>query len=162
VRTLRAEFTIPADRPLPGPVVSERGGRPWSAFQAHAPLISLLTGCPQLNLAPALQGGDRQGSIPVAGSGFEAFVHIREAVDISKETARLRKELSSIEQALQRTAAKLANPAFVGKAPAEVVDKERARQAELGARRDKIAGYIRDLQEVPERQGQPNRPPAGH
>jgi len=145
VRTLRAEFTIPGDRPLPVSVAAEKQGPAWRAFQAHAPLIRLLTGCPQL--AVSAQVTDRAGSVPVAGSGFEAFVFIREAVDLGKETARLRKELASLQQALQRGAAKLANSAFVGKAPAEIVEKERARQAELGARSEKIAGYLRDLEQ---------------
>jgi valyl-tRNA synthetase len=147
VRTLRAEFTIPGERPLPVTVVTERDGAAWSTFQAHAPLIALLTGSPQLSVAT--QVSERRGAIPVAGSGFEAFVYIREAVDLNRETARLRRELAGLEQALERAAAKLANPAFVGKAPAEVVEKERIRQTELGQRRDKITGYIRDLEEDP-------------
>jgi valyl-tRNA synthetase len=80
------------------------------------------------------------------GSGFEAFVHIRELIDLGKESARLAKELAGLEQQAERTRGKLANPAFVGKAPPEVVAKEREKLEELARRQEKIRGYLRDLQ----------------
>ncbi len=40
----------------------------------------------------------------------------------------------------------LANAAFVDKAPAEVVAKEREKLEEFARRQEKIQGYLRDLQ----------------
>ncbi|KWX68100.1 valine--tRNA ligase [Mycobacterium sp. NAZ190054] len=49
-------------------------------------------------------------------------------VDVEAERRRLEKDLASAEKELKGTTAKLGNDAFLAKAPAEVVDKIRARQ----------------------------------
>ena len=49
------------------------------------------------------------------------------------EQARLSKEIERAESESARIAKKLGNPNFVEKAPAEVVEKERVRRAELEA-----------------------------
>ena len=53
------------------------------------------------------------------------------AEDRERDRARLEKELAETEKLLAATQAKLANEAFVNKAPAQVVDGVRAREAEL-------------------------------
>jgi valyl-tRNA synthetase len=48
-------------------------------------------------------------------------------IDKGTEIARLEKEIQRLEGEVSRVAAKLDNPQFVGKAPAAVVEKERAK-----------------------------------
>jgi valyl-tRNA synthetase len=149
VRTVRAEFTIPFDRPLRVAVAAAAG--PREVLRDHLELVSLLTNARELAIgaqgdSPVLRQADRKGGIPVVGSGFEAFVHIRELIDVARETARLSKELAGLESLTERTRLKLDNPAFVQKAPAEVVAKERAKLEEFARRREKIQGYLQDLQ----------------
>ncbi len=149
VRTVRAEFTIPFDRPLRVAVAAAAG--PREVLRDHLELVSLLTNARELAIgaqgdSPVLRQADRKAGIPVVGSGFEAFVHIRELIDVARETARLSKELAGLESLTERTRLKLDNPAFVQKAPAEVVAKERAKLEEFARRRDKIQGYLQDLQ----------------
>jgi valyl-tRNA synthetase len=144
VRTLRSEFTISMDRPVRASVAAEPGSMALEALRDHRELVALLTNARDLAI-----GGreiERKGAIPVVGSGFEAFVHLRELIDVAKETARLSKELASIGAQRQRTESKLANDSFVSKAPPEVVAKERQKLEELGRRRSKIEEYLRDLQ----------------
>jgi len=149
VRTVRAEFTIPFDRPLRVAVAAAAG--PREVLRDHQELVSLLTNARELAIgaqgdSPVLRQADRKGAIPVVGSGFEAFVQIRELIDVARESARLSKELAGLESLTERTRLKLDNPAFVQKAPAEVVAKERAKLEEFARRRDKIQGYLQDLQ----------------
>jgi valyl-tRNA synthetase len=142
VRTVRAEFAIPFDRPLRVAVAAAPAAR--GVLGDHLRLIRLLTNSPELALeAPE---PERKGTIPVVSSGFEAFVHVRELLDLSRENARLSKELSDLEQLAERTRLKLGNASFVGKAPAEVVAKERQKLEEFARRQEKIRGYLRDLQ----------------
>jgi len=149
VRTVRAEFTIPFDRPLRVAVAAAAG--PREVLRDHLELVSLLTNARELAIgaqgdSPVLRQADRKAGIPVVGSGFEAFVQIRELIDVARESARLSKELAGLESLTERTRLKLDNPAFVQKAPAEVVAKERAKLEEFARRRDKIQGYLQDLQ----------------
>jgi valyl-tRNA synthetase len=49
---------------------------------------------------------------------------------VEKETARLAKELDTLIKEVERAEKKLSNQNFVAKAPADVIEKERAKQKE--------------------------------
>ncbi|MWV12827.1 valine--tRNA ligase [Pseudomonas sp. R-28-1W-6] len=79
--------------------------------------------------------GDMQVLVPMAG-----------LIDKDAELARLDKEIQRLQGEVQRVGGKLSNEGFVAKAPAEVLDKERAKLAEaeqalskLVEQREKIA-----------------------
>lgn len=79
--------------------------------------------------------GDMQVLVPMAG-----------LIDKEAELARLDKEIQRLDGEVKRVGGKLANEGFVAKAPAEVLDKERAKLAEaeqalakLAEQREKIA-----------------------
>jgi valyl-tRNA synthetase len=63
--------------------------------------------------------GDLQVLVPMAG-----------LIDTTAELARLDKEIKRLDGEIKRVSGKLANQGFVAKAPAEVIEKERAKQAE--------------------------------
>ncbi|WAC43252.1 valine--tRNA ligase [Pseudomonas sp. SL4(2022)] len=63
--------------------------------------------------------GDMQVLVPMAG-----------LIDKDAELARLDKEIARLSGEVQRVGGKLANEGFVAKAPADVLDKERAKLAE--------------------------------
>jgi valyl-tRNA synthetase len=65
--------------------------------------------------------GEMQILVPMAG-----------LIDKDAELARLDKEIGRLDSEVQRIGGKLANQGFVAKAPAEVLDKERAKLAEAG------------------------------
>ena len=64
--------------------------------------------------------GEMKILIPMAG-----------LIDKEAELARLDKEIQKISKEMPRIEGKLNNPGFVDKAPAEVIDKEKAKLAEL-------------------------------
>ncbi|MDM8347482.1 valine--tRNA ligase [Pseudomonas sp. sp1636] len=72
--------------------------------------------------------GDMQVLVPMAG-----------LIDKDAELARLDKEIQRLEGEVQRVGGKLANQGFVAKAPAEVLDKERAKLAEAEQALGKLA-----------------------
>ncbi len=143
VRTIRAEFTIPPDRAIDVAVAAAdtavRGN-----FESHRDLVAHLIGSRALSIGAARP--DAGGFIPAAGKGFEAFVFIKEAIDVPREVQRLGREREKAEGERTRTEGKLSNAAFVEKAPREVVDRERQKIAELTDKIAKIDGYIRELQ----------------
>ncbi|MEZ4557243.1 MAG: hypothetical protein R2854_12475 [Caldilineaceae bacterium] len=53
--------------------------------------------------------------------------------------------MANIDGQLQRINGLLNNPGFVGKAPAEVVERERAKQDELTQQREQLASHMREL-----------------
>jgi valyl-tRNA synthetase len=70
--------------------------------------------------------------------GIEVYVPLEGVVDLAAERARLGRELAKVDEALDRVNRKLTNTDFLGKAPAEVVGRQRATQAELQDARTKL------------------------
>ena len=64
--------------------------------------------------------GEMKILIPMAG-----------LIDKDAELARLEKEIQKIKNDLPRVEGKLSNPTFIDKAPADVIDKEKAKLADL-------------------------------
>ena len=60
------------------------------------------------------------------------------------EQARLRRELAEAQAWLDAARARLANDAFISKAPAAVVDGARAREAELADQVARLEDRLRD------------------
>ncbi|UOP04379.1 valine--tRNA ligase [Conchiformibius kuhniae] len=68
----------------------------------------------------------------------DARLMLKVEVDKAAETARLNKEAEKLQKALDKLNAKLAKPGYTDKAPAYLVEKDRAELAELNAKMDKV------------------------
>ena len=73
---------------------------------------------------------------------MEVHLPLRGLIDFGAEKVRVEKEIGKIEADLLGIEKRLGNPGFVARAPAEVVEKDRARAAELQAKRDKLARHL--------------------
>jgi len=63
-------------------------------------------------------------------------------VDLEQERRRLGKELAKAQAEIARFDQKLANPKFLDRAPAEVVEEQRLRRAEALQAREKLAAAL--------------------
>jgi len=63
-------------------------------------------------------------------------------VDKEKELARLNKEKETLLSEIKRVEGKLSNPGFVGKAPAQVVEEERKKEAKYREMLEKVLENI--------------------
>ena len=75
------------------------------------------------------------------GVGFEVRVPLAGVIDVGAETARIDKELARVDGDLRLIEGKLSNPNFVARAPAEVVEKDRARVEELRTTKQKLINH---------------------
>ncbi|MBI5506286.1 MAG: hypothetical protein HY899_15940, partial [Deltaproteobacteria bacterium] len=75
------------------------------------------------------QGAAPKGSAICVVAGGELAVPIAQHVDLGAEAERLRRELARVDKELERVGAKLASKNFIERAPEEIVEGERARQA---------------------------------
>ncbi len=82
-------------------------------------------------------------------SGISAFgtpVHmVASEIDIEAEKNRLAQELKKIEAVIQRSENKLSNPAFLEKAPGNIVEKEKLKKKELEERKEKLLTHLTQL-----------------
>ncbi|MDD2554675.1 MAG: class I tRNA ligase family protein, partial [Desulfotomaculaceae bacterium] len=74
--------------------------------------------------------------------GVEILVPLKGLIDVDKEAARQEKELLQVEKDLVRVRGKLGNAGFLGKAPAEVIEKEKAKEEELSGKQSAIKGRL--------------------
>ena len=72
----------------------------------------------------------------------ELFLPLEGLVDLEKERQRLGKERDGVDRRLQGVRAKLANEKFTGKAPAEVIQRERELEASLADTLTKLDAQI--------------------
>ncbi|MCL5056994.1 MAG: valine--tRNA ligase [Actinobacteria bacterium] len=80
-----------------------------------------------------------------AARGVEIYVPLKGLIDINQETSRLTKDLGVIEKDLAKVRGKLSNDGFLAKAPADVIEKEKAKESELAGKRDSITGRLKML-----------------
>ena len=105
--------------------------RPYLQKLAKLTDITLLTADQEVPASATQLHGDLEILVPLAG-----------LIDVAAERTRLEKEIAKLEGLLKAVSGKLANAKFVDNAPADVVEKEQAKQqqmtAAIAALRDKL------------------------
>ena len=82
--------------------------------------------------------------VSTAVSGVELYLKLHDSIDADKERARLEAELKDVNAQVERLE-KLLGSAFAEKAPAAVVDKERARLAQFKETAASLTAQINNL-----------------
>lgn len=122
VRSRRAEMNVPPSK-RPRLIISS--DRP-EVFEAGRTYLSKLAYAGEVDIvseAPA----DTDGMVSVVTGSAKMFMPMAELVDLEKERARIEKELEKARAQLEAQNKKLANEAFVSRAPEAVVNAERER-----------------------------------
>jgi len=125
IRSARAELNVPAGAKLKLLVI---GGNDTTAAQleTHRAAIERLA---------RIEGVEAAASAPkaslqiVVGEATYALP-VGEVIDLKAESARLQKEIKKLADEVGKIDAKLANAAFVARAPEEVVEEQRERRAQ--------------------------------
>ena len=86
-----------------------------------------------------------RGMVTVITHAARISMPMAELVDLEKEKARIQKDLGKQKAELEKLQAKLNNPGFVNKAPANVVEAERARAGKLTALIAKLEEQLRSM-----------------
>ena len=137
-RNLRGEMNISPAQRVPLYALGD------SAFiEAHAGALQALAKLSEVRAfadEAAWQAAAQAAPVAVAGD-IRLALHVE--IDVAAEKARLGKEIQRLEAELAKAQGKLANQAFVAKAPPAVIEQEKARLADfgtkLGALREQLA-----------------------
>jgi valyl-tRNA synthetase len=133
IRALRAEMNVPPAARVPlfikdaEPVAVQRVERHREHFirLARAERFEHVADIPA-------------GGVQVAVEDAILILGLGEVVDLTRERERLGKEIGKLEAELAKIDAKLANPTFLAKAKAEVVEEQRERQADATRSHDRL------------------------
>ena len=128
VRTIRSESNIPPGDELGlilGNTVADDNIRVTRHTQALAKLAKVAS------ITIAKSGEEQPPTLSALAGTIEVMVPMAGVIDVDKELGRLAKELDRLIAEQGRLAGKLTNDNFVARAPADVVDKERAKLADI-------------------------------
>ena len=137
VRNIRSELGIAPGTPVTVRIAADGQGERVRAIEGFIKTLAKVS-------EVELLGSERPSGEPsahVAGLG-ELFVPLRGAVDAAAVRDRLEKDLGKVEKELRGAEGKLSRADFVDKAPADVVEKERAKAAALRERRATLEKHL--------------------
>ncbi len=140
VRSVRAEMNVNAGARIPCVLVgagqeSRRRANAWEAEIMRLARLSSLTFEDEVPKSSAQMVLDESTiALPLEG-----------VIDFAAEKARLNKELEKIAKDMGGIDGRLNNPAFVAKAPQEVLDESRELKVELETRKAKVAEALKRL-----------------
>ncbi|MCI0572492.1 MAG: valine--tRNA ligase, partial [Myxococcaceae bacterium] len=144
LRNIRGETNLPPSARISAQVQSA-DARTRELLEAWRAYLMPLAGLGELRVGGP--GKKPAQAAAYVGEKMEIFVPLAGLIDFEEEKARLKKELSKTEGELAGIQRKLDNPNFVAKAPADVVEADRARVAELGARKAKLQENLMRISE---------------
>jgi len=145
IRTVRGEFGLPPTKPVEALLQAPDQDRVDLLEKHRAALMDLawaekitigLPG-PRPKMAATAVAGELEIAVPLSG-----------LIDLAAEEARLAKELEKISGELGKVLSKLSSPGFTAKAPPEIKAKVEAQQADLEARKEKLAANLERLRNM--------------
>jgi valyl-tRNA synthetase len=145
VRRIRAEMNIAPGKPLP---VLLQHSTETDRARLERQQRALLT----LGRLASVDCLGEEAQAPEAATalvgGMKILIPLSGLIDKAAEIARLTKEIAKLRQEAERSVAKLGNPNFTGRAPTEVVEKERTRVAELQVAVTKLEEQLIRIQQL--------------
>ena len=134
IRNRRAEMNIAPSRKA-AVFIETRYADAFNS--ATAPFFARLASASGIEVAESFPAGrvSADTCVQVVTPAATAYLPLSDLVDYEKERARLTTEIAKVSAEVERLDKKLSNQGFVAKAPAAVVDAERAK---LAAAREKL------------------------
>jgi valyl-tRNA synthetase len=127
IRNIRGEMNIPPDKKAS--VVFKTANKLMNKIiETESVHIQALAKVESITVDSAYKPDKSDASAVM--QDLEIYLPLSGLIDIEKETARLEKEISKIKVDLEKVTAKLSSESFTGKAPLEVIEKEKGKQRE--------------------------------
>ncbi|NFS92839.1 valine--tRNA ligase [Clostridium botulinum] len=142
LRNVRAEMNVPPSRKAK--VICYIAEDAKQAFTAGRAYMEKLASASEVEFI-ADKSIVPENAVSLVVKGGELFMPLLDLVDKEKELERLNKELKKLEGEIERIDKKLGNAGFVAKAPAAVVDGEKAKREKYVEMLDAVKVRIESL-----------------
>jgi len=134
LRTLRSESKVPPAKKISIRIPNlKANSQSFNVIMQNRSTLENLVKIEQIDFTPAPAGTAGTQLVVTsleAGANVEVWVAMSELVNIDDERNRLKKEIESLRKIVDSQKSKLSNESFVARAPKEVIDKEKIKQAE--------------------------------
>jgi valyl-tRNA synthetase len=142
IRNLRAEYNVPAPKRIPALFSA---GEHAGVLQENLPVMAFLARLEagETQIAAELAGPGKAATL--AAGGVTVYLPLAGLVDFGAERKRIQGEIDNIDRQVSRIEGMLNNPGFTNKAPADVIERERAKLGELQGKRTQLSERLADL-----------------
>lgn len=141
VRATRARYGLSPKSQLA--VAVKASNTEAQALQSQADLVKKLANLSELTIGPDV--ARMPESAVTVDAGCEIYCNLAGMVDFEAEKARLEKERAAVQKDIEKLAKKLSNPGFLAKAAQEIIDKDKAKHAELEDQLVRIDAQLAEL-----------------
>ncbi|MEX1020344.1 MAG: valine--tRNA ligase [Litorilinea sp.] len=142
VRNVRAEYGVEPAKRIP---VAIAGAEFSATLTAQLPLLASLARLDAQSTTIETDLAAPEKSVTVTTAGISVYLPLAGLVDLAAERARLQKELDNLNNMLARSRGLLDNEGFVNKAPANVIERERAKIEELVEKEQQLRVRIQEI-----------------
>ncbi len=147
IRSVRSEFTIAPSKEIHAVIEVPVQSKIYTAITAFSEEIAYL--CKLSNLVTETTFDKKFSPMTVVVDDARIHLDIRSMIDPEKELQRLEKQKNTLEKHLQQCEKKLQNKAFLEKADAAVVAKQRDLQGSLQTQLQHTQTIISMIKELP-------------
>ena len=138
IRQRRAEMNVPPSKKAKLYIVTKYS----ETFNRTAKILEKLASTSEVFLVDSYDADDAVQIVTDAG---RFFIPMSDVIDFEKEKIRLTGELTRIAGEIERLEKKLSNEGFVAKAPAAVVEGERAKLAKYNEAKESLVAALAKL-----------------
>ena len=140
IRNVRNEMNVPPSRKAKVIVVSE-DAKILDLFERGKVFFGTLASASEVVLQQD-KSGIEDDAVSTIVPGAVLYIPLAELVDFEKEVERLTKEKVKLETEVDRVVKKLSNEGFVAKAPAQLIEAEKAKQAKYEAMLQEVVARL--------------------
>ncbi len=138
IRARRAEMNVPPSKKAKLFVVTKYE----DSFKRAEKILIKLASASEVAIVDEYSADD---AVMIATDAGSMYIPLSEVIDFEKERARLTAEMKKNDGEIERIEKKLANEGFVSKAPAQVIEGERAKLAKYLETREALTAALAKL-----------------
>lgn len=145
VRTVRNEMNTPLSKPI-NILAKVSDAAHYAILKENESYIARFSNPEEFVYGEDVEAPSDAVTSVIAGA--EIYLPLAGLINIGDEITRLEKEAEKLQQEVDRVEKKLSNEKFVAKAPAAVVEAERAKGADYQAQREAVLERIATLKKI--------------
>ncbi|WP_316571843.1 valine--tRNA ligase [Neobacillus sp. YIM B06451] len=142
VRNIRAEVNTPLSKKIKM-LVKVKDETILGMVEKNRAYIERFCNPEELQIGTDVATPDK--AMTAVNTGVEIILPLEGLINIEEEIARLEKEKARLDKEVERVQKKLSNEGFVKKAPANVIEEERAKERDYSEKRAIVEARIKEL-----------------
>lgn len=145
VRNIRAEVNTPLSKKI-SLILKTKDEKIAEILQKNSAYIERFCNPEVLTIGTKVE--EPEQAMTAVVTGVELILPLQGLINIEEELKRLEKEREKLDKEVERVQKKLGNEGFVSKAPAQVIEEERAKEKDYVEKRDAVARRIAELKSM--------------